>query len=103
MTDVAPPFVAIGQRIRLARELRKMTQGELAEACGITRQAVVLWEKGESEPGAAKLYKAADFLGATIEWLLTGSGEGPESNSKASLRALIRSIERRIEAIDAAR
>lgn len=80
-----------------------MSQGELADAISVNRQTIVLWERGASEPGAVKLMRVAETLGTSIDWLLTGSGDGPESNARGALRAMIRALERKIEAIDAAR
>ena len=80
-----------------------MSPGELALAIGVKRQTVMLWELGRSEPGAAKLYRAAEFLGTSIEWLLTGDGDGPDSSNRTALRAMIRSLERKLETLDAPR
>lgn len=102
MTD-EQPFAAIGARLQLARKARAMSQGELAEAIGVNRQTIVLWERGASEPGAVKLLRVAESLGTSIDWLLTGAGDGPESTQRSALRAMIRAIERKIEALDAAR
>lgn len=101
MTDDQNLLVALGVRLRRARETRRMSQGELAEACNAARQSVVVWELGKAEPGLLKAYKAAEFLGISLEWLVTGQGEGPESASRASLRAMIRTMEKRLADMDA--
>ena len=99
MTD-AQPFGPIGKRLRAAREARKMSQGELADLVGVSRQAVVLWEIGKTEPGAAKLHKAADELGVADERVLTGEGDGPDSSpGRAAIRAMIRTLERKLESL----
>lgn len=103
MTNDQASLVALGARLRQARELRRMSQGELAEATGAARQSVVVWERGQSEPGLLKAYKAAEFLGVSLEWLVTGQGEGPDSANRASLRAMIRSMEKRLAEMDARR
>ena len=77
-----------------------MSLGELADAIGISRQGLVLWELGKSEPGAVKLWKAAAELGTTIEWILSGEGDPPELGGKAALRAMIRNLERRLVEIE---
>lgn len=92
------PFAALGARLKLARETRKMSIGELADLIGVKRQAVSHWENGKAEPGAAKLYKAAKHLGVTVEWLITGEGSG---TSRAALMALQDEITRRLESIPA--
>jgi len=37
-------------RIKEARKAKGLTQPQLAELCGVTRQAVYYWESGKREP-----------------------------------------------------
>ena len=39
-----------GERLKLARIYRNMTASELAEKIGVTRQAVLQYEKNENNP-----------------------------------------------------
>ena len=92
------PFAALGARLKLARETRKMSIGELAELIGVKRQTVSFWENGKTEPGAAKLYAASKHLGASVEWFITGEGGG---TGRAALMALSDEIKRKLDSIPA--
>ena len=64
-------------RLREAREAARLTQRQLAEACGITDKAVSAWEQGNVDTILAdNLYAVADRLGVDPRWLLTGQ-DGP--------------------------
>ena len=47
-----------------------MTQEFVAEALGVSRQAVSKWESGASDPSTANLIALAKLFGATPEELL---------------------------------
>lgn len=63
------------QRIKSSREARRLTQTAVASALGLTRNAVSMWERKESEPTAGTLRKLAVLLGVNYDWLATGRGE----------------------------
>jgi transcriptional regulator with XRE-family HTH domain len=64
-------------RIRQARSLASMTQGELAHAAGVNRSAVAQWERehGGTHPSVAHLADIALATRVTFEWLATGRGQ----------------------------
>lgn len=69
-----------GDRIRILREDRRMTQEELAKAVGYkTRSSIAKIETGESDPPQKMLKKIADALGVIPAELLDDS-----NNSTAS-------------------
>ena len=49
--DFNPELVAIGERIRIRREKLGLTQQELADAVGATRNTISRYETGQSEMG----------------------------------------------------
>lgn len=51
-----------GERIRRGREAKALTQEELAEALGVSRQAVSKWEGDLSRPAAGKLVLLSETL-----------------------------------------
>ena len=51
----------------------KMTQEFVAEALGVSRQAVSKWESGASDPSTANLIALAKLFGTTPEELLKES------------------------------
>lgn len=60
---------------RKAREKAGKTVGETAKACGVSRQAVHGWERGEYKPSADTLIKLAAFYGCSIDELLTNKDD----------------------------
>ena len=52
------------------RKLRHMTQEELAEKIGVTRQAVAKWEAGESVPDLEKSRLLAECLDVSLDELV---------------------------------
>ena len=54
-------------RIRELRKVRKLTQEELADAVGTTRQTITSIEVGKYTASLTLAYKIARFFGLTIE------------------------------------
>jgi putative transcriptional regulator len=60
--------VAISNRIRELRfEAGEMTQQELADRVGITRQTVIALEQGKYSPSLELAFSIADTFGVSIE------------------------------------
>ena len=51
-----------------------MTQEDLAEKLGVSRQAVAKWERGESIPDIDSCIKLADIYGTTVDLLVRSIG-----------------------------
>ena len=62
-----------GKLFNMRAGTRSFTQEELAEAVGVSRQAVSKWESGASDPSTANLIALAKLLGTTPEELLKES------------------------------
>ena len=60
----------IGEKIRALRKGRKRTQEQLAEALGVSPQAVSKWETGASCPDVESLPSIAAYFGVSIDELL---------------------------------
>lgn len=45
----------------------QMTQAELAEACGVTRQTIIALEAGKYSPSLELAFKLANSLGRTLD------------------------------------
>lgn len=54
-------------RIRVLRAEREWTQARLAEAIGVSRQAIVAVENGKYEPALPLAFKIARAFGRTVE------------------------------------
>ena len=64
--------MSIGERISELRKELNLSQGDLAQSLGITRQAVSKWENDLAIPDALKMIQLADILDTDIEYLSTG-------------------------------
>lgn len=56
--------------LRKLREERQLSQRDIAEHLGITRQAVALYESGKREPDYRILKMLADFFRVSVDYLL---------------------------------
>lgn len=73
-----PVDVAVGQRVRLLRMERGLSQERLAEALGVTFQQVQKYEKGINRIGASRLQLVATSLGISVASLF------PETDAPAA-------------------
>ena len=64
--------MSVGERITELRKLREMSQGDLAKAMSVSRQAVSKWENGLNSPDTIKLIQLAEVLDTDVEYLATG-------------------------------
>lgn len=63
-------MMKIGANIMRARKAKGMTQMQLANALGISFQAVSNWERGQSCPDISKLGELSELLGVSIDEIL---------------------------------
>lgn len=66
---------SVRERIRAAMQRAGVTQGQLAEACGVTGPAVNQWLTGKTrqiDPG--HLVHVASCTNTSLKWLMTGEG-----------------------------
>ena len=64
--------MSIGERIIELRKQQNLSQGQLAKAMEVSRQAVSKWENGQAVPDALKMIHLAEILDTDIEYLSTG-------------------------------
>ncbi|WP_122790010.1 helix-turn-helix transcriptional regulator [Intestinibacillus sp. Marseille-P6563] len=62
-------------KIALLREKRKLTQAQLAAACGVSQQGISKIETGNSDPSCSLAFKIAKTLGCTIDELFDDGKE----------------------------
>jgi len=75
---VTPP--PIGNRIRRLRfDHGEMTQQDLADRCGVTRQTIIALEAGRYGPSLALAFRISRAFGLTVEevfeWREEGGGQ----------------------------
>ena len=74
----------LAERIYNLRKRRGLSQEQLAEALGVSRQTVSKWERGAASPELGKLRTMAELFGVSLDEL-AGGGEArsaPESGPK---------------------
>ena len=64
--------MSIGERIRTLRTEQNISQGQLADALEVSRQAVSKWENDQTSPDTLKLIMLAEVLDTEVEYLATG-------------------------------
>lgn len=85
----------VGTRIAEQRRKMELTQDQLAEAMGVSSQAVSKWENDLSCPDISLLPSLADYFGITIDELLRGESQKivqvlPEEERKDLNKMLLR-------------
>ncbi|MDI6632124.1 MAG: helix-turn-helix transcriptional regulator [Bacillota bacterium] len=73
-----PDFFKIGNKVKLARVEKDLTQTQLAEAVGVTRQTIGLIEAGRYNPTLKLCLLIARALGKTLDqlfWVEEGKDE----------------------------
>lgn len=58
------------EKLQLVRKDRGLSQEEVAEAVGVSRQAVAKWESGQGYPDIANLVVLSDLFGVSIDRLV---------------------------------
>ncbi|HMM06189.1 MAG TPA: helix-turn-helix transcriptional regulator [Clostridiales bacterium] len=73
----------MGDRIQALRKAKGLSQEQLAEKIGVSRQAVSKWESEQSIPELDKVMMLSDFFDVTTDYLLKGVAiESPSAAKK---------------------
>ena len=62
----------LNERITQARKRAHLSQEQLGERLGVSRQAVSKWESGQTNPDVAYVAQMCQILAVSPEWLLLG-------------------------------
>ena len=62
--------MTLGQRIKLIRTHKGISQVELAKRCDLTRQTINNYEKDQREPTLLNAMCIADALGVSLDFLV---------------------------------
>ena len=65
----------VGEKLRERRNTLHMTQDEVAEALGVTRQAISNWENGRSYPDIERIIRLSDIYQLSLDELLKGDNK----------------------------
>ncbi len=71
----------IGERISELRKAKSLSQEELAEQLGVSRQSVSKWETGTAVPDTENAIAMSKIFGVTTDFLLTGQYNNPGADS----------------------
>lgn len=61
--------IKVKLRVREAREAKGITQDELSDAIGISRQSIKKWEHNQTMPKIDVLVRVANYLGCSVQSL----------------------------------
>ena len=73
----------LADRIQRLRKSRGISQEELADRIGVSRQAVSKWESGQTSPDLEKIVLLSDYFEVTTDYLLKGVSPGQPAPTRA--------------------
>lgn len=65
----------IAERLKQIRKNKGMTQAELGEFLGVTKQAIANVECGKNNPSIDMIYRLIEILSINANWFITGKGD----------------------------
>ena len=80
------PVMNIADRIQNLRKLKGISQEELADQVGVSRQAVSKWESEQSVPDIDRVIAMSEYFEVTTDYLLKGI-ENPERTNGKTVNA----------------
>ena len=93
--------MSIGERITSLRKTKDLSQGQLANLMGVSRQAISKWENDQTSPDTLNLIKLAEVLDSQIEFLATGNTpdtpQAPEPVVMTVVKEVIKEVEKPVE------
>jgi transcriptional regulator with XRE-family HTH domain len=89
--------MSIGERIISLRNERNISQGQIAKALNVSRQAVSKWENDLSSPDTLNLIRLADLLNTDVEYLATGKSLPPSPSPAPIVVNLVKHEDRIVE------
>jgi len=69
--------MTLGEKLQRLRKARGMTQEQLAEKVGVSRQSLSGWENDTALPDTANVIALADLFGVTTDYLLREDAPQP--------------------------
>ncbi|MFY0639069.1 helix-turn-helix domain-containing protein [Maricaulis maris] len=67
-----PIDIHVGSRVRLRRQLLKMSQEKLGDELGVTFQQIQKYERGVNRVGASRLYRLSRALEVPVQFFFEG-------------------------------
>lgn len=82
----------LSDRIQNLRKTKGLSQEELAEALGVSRQAVSKWESGQSSPDLDKIVQLSEYFGVSTDHLLKGTELDPADNEGPNTAFILNAV-----------
>lgn len=82
----------LNERIKNCRRKSGLTQEQVADEMGVSRQAVTKWENGQSAPSTENLFKLASLFGTTVDLLLPEQENRQPDMKKKKRYLMLRSV-----------
>ena len=79
--------MSIADRIHSLRKLKGISQEELADRIGVSRQAISKWESEQSLPELDKIIIMSDYFEVTTDYILKGIEPIEQAKEKTALNA----------------
>ena len=82
----------MADRIQYLRKAKGISQEQLADQVGVSRQSVSKWESEQSTPDLEKIIMMSDFFGVTTDYILKGiepAADRGQSGRAAAGRVLL--------------
>ena len=79
-------FMKLGEKITKLKKLKNLSQVALAEATGISRDAISKYERGDSVPSVDYAKRIADALGVSLDYLVNDSDKEEVLDNEAVKR-----------------
>ena len=87
MADTDPKRMALAERLRMAREMAGLSQGQVAKRLGLHRPSVSEMEAGRRRVSADELAELADLYVVDLSWLVGGEPVADEHQARVELAA----------------
>lgn len=78
--------MTIEERIQELRKIKGLSQEQLADILGVSRQAVSKWESGQSLPEIEKLITMSELFEVTVDYMLKGESLSRQNGKRRDMR-----------------
>lgn len=87
MAEMDPKRMALAERLRTAREMAGLSQGQVAKKLGLHRPSVSEMEAGRRRVSAEELAELADLYAVDLSWLAGVEAASDEHQARVELAA----------------
>jgi transcriptional regulator with XRE-family HTH domain len=87
VAEADPKRIALAERLRMAREMAGLSQGQVAKKLGLHRPSVSEMEAGRRRVSAEELAELAELYAVDLSWLAGGETVPDEHQARVELAA----------------